>query len=97
MKHFIVFALIAVGVLSAPHGGHGTSVDEISEQLYGAWDGIDMHAKAKPVKPITTVDEISDQLYGAWGGIAKHIKAKPATTVDEISEQLYGAWGGIDM
>ncbi|KAE8356751.1 hypothetical protein BDV28DRAFT_144872, partial [Aspergillus coremiiformis] len=88
MKFGIVLSVFAVLAAAAPtpHGGHkprndaGTTVDDISEQLYGAWGGIKKRAEEG-----TTVDDISEQLYGAWGGIKKREEA--GTTVDDISEQ----------
>ncbi|KAL4899978.1 hypothetical protein BDW74DRAFT_183114, partial [Aspergillus multicolor] len=68
---------IALGILAAiaaaaptPHGAHprseeGTTVDDISQQLYGAWGGI--KKRAEEAAEGTTVDDISQQLYGAWG------------------------------
>ncbi|KAB8201377.1 hypothetical protein BDV34DRAFT_229340, partial [Aspergillus parasiticus] len=88
MKLNIVISILATAVAAAPtpHGGHpkrndaGTTVDDISEQLYGAWGGIKRDQKG------TTVDDISEALYGAWGGIKRDQKG---TTVDDISEALY--------
>ncbi|KAF5858935.1 hypothetical protein ETB97_003538 [Aspergillus alliaceus] len=96
MKLSVLFSVLATIAAAAPtpHEGHGkrtdagTTVDDISEQLYGAWGAIKKRGEAG-----TTVDDISEQLYGAWGGIKK--REEEGTTVDDISEQLYGRWGGI--
>lgn len=66
----------------------GTAVDDISEQLYGKWGGIDTRDEEATKGP--TVDDISEQLYGLWITIVKrHEEAAYGATVDNISDQPY--------